>query len=63
MAVATVSHPEWFVWQRGRVRLSLAPRTFAQTFFTPDPRGPHRVARRVKSLRCVEAVWSRILSL
>jgi purine nucleosidase len=63
MAVAMVSHPEWFVWRRGRVRLSLAPQTFARTYFTPDPRGPHRVVWKIKRLRSVEAVWTRILSL
>jgi inosine-uridine nucleoside N-ribohydrolase len=63
MAVAMVSHPEWFVWRRGRVRLSLAPQTFARTYFMPDPRGPHRVVWKIKRLRSVEAVWTRILSL
>ncbi len=63
MAVAMVSHPGWFVWRRGRVRVSFAPRTFARTFFTADPRGPHRVAWKVKSRRSVEEVWTRILSL
>jgi len=63
MAVAMVSHPGWFHWRRGQVRLSLAPQTFARTYFTADPKGPHRVAWKIKSLRSVEAVWSRILSL
>lgn len=63
MAVAMVSHPEWFEWRRGRVHVSFAPRTFARTFFTADARGPHRVAWKVKSRRSVEAVWERILSL
>ncbi len=63
MAVAMLTHPEWFVWRRGRVSVSFAPRTFARTFFKPDPRGPHRVAWKIKSLRSVEAVWTRILSL
>jgi len=63
MAVAMVSHPEWFEWRRGRVAVSFAPRTFARTTFTPDTRGPHRVAWKIKSLRSVEAVWARILSL
>lgn len=63
MAVAMVSHPEWFLWRRGRVRLSLAPQTFARTYFTADPTGPHRVAWKIKSLASVEAVWARILAL
>ncbi|MEO6876578.1 MAG: nucleoside hydrolase, partial [Opitutaceae bacterium] len=33
MAVAMVSHPEWFEWRRGRVQVSFAPRTFARTQF------------------------------
>jgi len=63
MAVAMVSHPEWFEWRRGRVAVSFAPRTFARTTFTPDARGPHRVAWKIKSLHSVEVVWARILSL
>lgn len=63
MAVAMVSHPEWFVWRRGQVTVSFAPRSFARTFFKAHPRGPHRVAWRIKNLRSVETVWARILSL
>jgi len=63
MAVAMVSHPGWFEWRRGRVSVSLAPRSFARTFFAPDARGPHRVVWKIKSLRSVETVWARILSL
>jgi len=63
MAVATLLHPEWFVWRRGRVTLSFAAATFGQTRFKADPAGPHRVAWKIRSRRSVEAVWARILSL
>lgn len=63
MAVAVLLHPEWFVWRRGRVTVSFAPETFAHTRFSPDPRGPHRVAWDVRARTAVPAVWSRILSL
>ncbi|MCF7760893.1 MAG: nucleoside hydrolase, partial [Cephaloticoccus sp.] len=63
MAVAVLLHPEWFEWRRGRVTVSLAPATFAHTHFAPDPKGPHRVAWKVKKVPAVRQVWSRILSL
>lgn len=63
MAVAVLLHPEWFEWRRGRVSVSFAPPTFAQTLFKPDPRGPHRVAWSVRKAPAVRTVWSRILSL
>lgn len=62
MAVAVLLHPEWFTWRRGRVTVSFAPGTFAQTRFRPDPRGPHRVAWAVRQSAAVRHVWSRILS-
>jgi purine nucleosidase len=63
MAVATVSHPEWFEWRRGHVDVRFTPEALAQTRFTPDANGPHRVAWKIRSHRSVEAVWARILSL
>ena len=64
MAVATLLHPEWFSWRRGRVTVSFAPESFSRTYFKPDPKGPHRVAWKVKHApAAVHAVWSRILSL
>jgi len=63
MAVASITHPEWFKWRRGRVEVLFTPERFAQTRFTPDARGPHRVAWEIRSRRSVEAVWSRILAL
>ena len=63
MAVAVLLHPEWFEWQRGRVSVSFAPASFAHTQFTPDPQGPHRIARQVKKSVAVRTVWDRILAL
>jgi purine nucleosidase/pyrimidine-specific ribonucleoside hydrolase len=63
MAVAVLLHPEWFEWRRGRVTVSFAPATFAHTQFTPEAKGPHRVAWEVKKTAAVRKVWSRILSL
>ena len=63
MAVSVLLHPEWFTWRRGRVEVLFTPEKFSHTRFTPDARGPHRVAWRVKSKRAVETVWARILSL
>ena len=63
MAVAVLLHPEWFQWRRGRVTVSFAPATFAHTVFTPDPKGPHRVAWEVMRGLAINEVWDRILSL
>lgn len=62
MAVAVLLYPEWFTWRRGHVTVSFAPDTFAHTHFAPDPRGPHRVAWRVRRT-ATQGVWDRILSL
>jgi purine nucleosidase len=63
MAVAVLTHPHWFEWRRGRVSVSSSPDTFTHTHFTPDPKGPHRVAWGVNKSAAVRTVWSRILSL
>jgi purine nucleosidase len=63
MAVASLLHPGWFTWRRGRVRVSLAPESFGRTVFTPDARGPHRIAWDVDRRKAVAAVWARILSV
>jgi purine nucleosidase len=63
MTVGVLLRPEWFEWRRGHVTVSFAPRTFARTIFRPSPRGPHRVAWKVKASLATDRIWSRICSV
>jgi inosine-uridine nucleoside N-ribohydrolase len=62
MAVACIVKPELFEWKTGQVKVELAGQnTYGFTTFTPDEKGPHRVAWNCTREECINWYLAQIL--